>query len=142
MDKSTQQPVAEVYYGNYGGNTRGVGFVSVRSLVSADELPPPGTKLYATLPASHDVLMAAHERIAELEEELTTAAEWRRLALQFDNHRIEAIAHLRCLLENPESHAAAANRFLCAPPMSGEQVLAERVAAIAAAKEAQKPKDI
>lgn len=55
-------------------------------------------------------------------------AEWRRLALQFDGHRLQALAHLRCLLENPESHAEAVRAFLAAPPLSGEQVLANRIA--------------
>lgn len=55
-------------------------------------------------------------------------AEWRRLALQFDGHRMQALAHLRGLLENPESHAEAVRAFLAAPPLSGEQVLANRIA--------------
>lgn len=59
-----------------------------------------------------------------------TDAEWRRLALQFDGHRMQALAHLRCLLENHEGHADAVRAFLAAPPLSGEQVLNERIAAM------------
>lgn len=59
-----------------------------------------------------------------------TNAEWRRLALQFDGHRMRALAHLRCLLENHESHAEAVRAFLTAPPLSGEQVLNDRIAAM------------
>jgi hypothetical protein len=42
--------------------------------------------------------------------------EWRKLAHQFDRHRMQAIAHLKTLLENPESHRQAVIDFLAAPP--------------------------
>lgn len=65
------------------------------------------------------------------------ANQWRRLALQFDGHRIQAIAHLKTLLAHPDTHAVAARAFLAAPPLSGDQVLAERIAQYA--QEALKP---
>lgn len=52
---------------------------------------------------------------------------WRRLALQFDEHRMQALAHLRCLLENPEAHREAAIEFLAKKPPDGEAVLAQRI---------------
>jgi uncharacterized protein YihD (DUF1040 family) len=58
------------------------------------------------------------------------AAEWRRLALQFDGHRMQAIWHLNALLKDP-GHAAQAQAFLSAPPLSGEQVLEDRIAELA-----------
>lgn len=59
------------------------------------------------------------------------AAEWRRLALQFDGHRMQALGHLRALLGNPE-HATSVQDFLNGPPLSGEEVLAQRIASLAA----------
>jgi len=53
--------------------------------------------------------------------------EWRRLALQFDGHRMQALWHLEALLKDP-SHAEQARAFLSAPPLSGEEVLKQRIA--------------
>lgn len=57
---------------------------------------------------------------------------WRRLALQFDGHRMQALGHLRVMLADPQAHADRVTEFLAAPPLSGEQVLAERIRALAA----------
>ena len=57
--------------------------------------------------------------------------EWRRLALQFDGHRMQALWHLKALLKDPETHRAIAEEFIAAPPLSGEEVLAKRIKAIA-----------
>lgn len=57
--------------------------------------------------------------------------EWRRLALQFDGHRMQALWHLKAMLKDPEAHRAVAEAFVAAPPLSGEEVLAERIKAIA-----------
>ena len=58
--------------------------------------------------------------------------EWRRLALQFDAHRIQAMGWLKALVERrPEHVAAPVKEFLKAPPLSGEKVLAERLSAMA-----------
>lgn len=62
------------------------------------------------------------------------ANEWRRLALQFDGHRMQAISHLKCMLEFAAKHRDAAEAFLAAAPLSGEAVLAERIAQLAAAQ--------
>lgn len=61
----------------------------------------------------------------ELEEEVAALQHWRDLALQFDNHRMQALAHLKSLLYS-SSHAAHVNRFLAAPPMAPHEVVAER----------------
>lgn len=56
---------------------------------------------------------------------------WRRLALQFDEHRMAALSHLQCMVQDPEKHRDVAIKFLSAPPLSGNIVLAQRLAAIA-----------
>lgn len=60
--------------------------------------------------------------------------EWRRLALQFDGHRMQAIGHLRALMQDPLAHRPVVAAFLAAPPLPGESVLAERIKALAAAE--------
>lgn len=69
-------------------------------------------------------------------------AEWRNLALQFDGHRIDALSMLRYAVRNIEEYATVRDilreplqtikAFLAAPPLSGEKVLAARIAASAA----------
>ena len=69
----------------------------------------------------------------ELAEETEAAENWRRLALQFDNHRMQAIGHLKAVT-NPAAHFdkyKAAKAFLSAAPLDGEEVLAQRIAALA-----------
>ena len=70
----------------------------------------------------------------ELAEETEAAENWRRLALQFDNHRLQAIGHLKAVT-NPAAcfdKYRAAKAFLSAPPLDGEEVLRQRIATIAA----------
>ncbi len=62
---------------------------------------------------------------------------WRRLALQFDAHRLQAIGLLRLLwkevyLMTKHETNEHVEKFLAAGPLSGEEVLAQRIAAIAA----------
>ena len=60
---------------------------------------------------------------------------WRRLALQFDNHRLQALGHLKAILR-PDSSVdeyKTAELFLKAPPLDGESVLAQRIAKLSAA---------
>ncbi len=52
---------------------------------------------------------------------------WRRLALQFDEHRMTALGHLKAMVADAEKHKAAATTFLAGPPLSGEAVLAQRL---------------
>lgn len=70
----------------------------------------------------------------ELAEETEAAENWRRLALQFDNHRLQALGHLKAVV-NPGAVLdayKAAKAFLNAPPLGGEEVLAQRLAELAA----------
>ena len=66
----------------------------------------------------------------KIEPEESAEACWRRLALQFDDHRMQALRHLKAMLKDPEGHRAAAEKFLSEPPLSGVTVLAERINAI------------
>jgi len=52
---------------------------------------------------------------------------WRRLALQFDGHRMQAMWHLKTLLHSPEEHRLKALAFVSAPPLSGEVILDSRI---------------
>lgn len=71
-----------------------------------------------------------------------TEASWRNLALQFDGHRIYALSMLRYAVRNIEEYATVRDilreplgelkAFLAKPPLSGEAVLAQRIAALAA----------
>ena len=76
---------------------------------------------------------------AELAEETEAAENWRRLALQFDNHRLQALGHLKAILR-PDSSVdeyKTAELFLKAPPLDGESVLARRIAELSATTQAQ-----
>jgi hypothetical protein len=71
-------------------------------------------------------------QLGRLLQEEESKPDWRRLAMQFDGHRMQALGHLRCMVEDPQRHKEQAETFLSAGPLSGEQVLAERIQAIAA----------
>jgi hypothetical protein len=66
--------------------------------------------------------------------EAETEDSWRDLALQFDGHRIEALSMLRYVSEAANQYEAMGRigeikAFLAKPPLSGEAVLAARLAA-------------
>lgn len=68
---------------------------------------------------------------ADEEEEEDPVSGWRRLALQFDGHRMQALHHLRAMTQDSAKHIEHAIAFLSAGPLPGEVVLAKRVASIA-----------
>lgn len=74
------------------------------------------------------------------EQEESTSDAWRRLALQFDNHRMTAIWHLKAMLADPDAAKDAAAKFVQAAPLSGTEVLKQRIAEIAASTEGALPK--
>lgn len=78
---------------------------------------------------------------AELTEEREAADNWRRLALQFDGHRMQALWHLKRILHADSSvdEYKAAEAFLEAPPLDGEAVLSQRITALYADAVAAKP---
>ena len=62
----------------------------------------------------------------------TSEEKWRDLALQFDEHRMQAIGLLKfCADHLPSNLAESIKVFLNAPPLRGEKVLADRIALIA-----------
>jgi hypothetical protein len=67
---------------------------------------------------------------ADRDEDESAENSWRRLALQFDGHRMQALAHIRALLADYAKHAPVASEFLSLPPLSGEAVLVQRISAI------------
>ena len=74
------------------------------------------------------------ERVCSMaaeEPQESSADGWRRLALQFDGHRMNALGHLRCMIQDPAAHKAVAEAFLAAPPLSGQEVLEQRIAELA-----------
>lgn len=81
--------------------------------------------------AFRDAVASADE--ADADEESAEAG-WRRLALQFDEHRLQALWHLKAMLQDPEKHRPIVEAFLAAGPLSGEAVLAERIKAAAEAQ--------
>lgn len=77
---------------------------------------------------------AIRELLEELVEETEAADNWRGLALQFDNHRMQALGHLKVVVNPGAVFDAykAARAFLNAPPLDGEEVLAQQLAERAA----------
>lgn len=73
------------------------------------------------------------ELLEALTEETEAAENWRRLALQFDNHRMQALGHLKAVVNPGAVFDAykAAKAFINAPPLGGEEVLAQRIAELA-----------
>ena len=64
-------------------------------------------------------------RIAALEAENEALNVWRDLALQFDNHRMAALWHLKKLVSAPQS-SGRVQLFLSEPPRAAHEVVAER----------------
>lgn len=64
----------------------------------------------------------------ELQEDKDIDERWRILALQFDGHRMQALGFLKQILNAlPESEFTEAREFLKASPLSGEEVLQNRI---------------
>jgi hypothetical protein len=85
---------------------------------------------------AHIALLKSEQRApaigqqADRDEDESAENSWRRLALQFDGHRMQALAHIRALLADYAKHAPVASEFLSLPPLSGEAVLVQRISAI------------
>ena len=65
--------------------------------------------------------MGRSRLIAEIE----SLSHWRDLALQFDNHRMEALWHLKRVLAD-ENQTEQAQTFLSKPPLSAGDIVSER----------------
>jgi len=62
------------------------------------------------------------ELAAELAEETETADNWRRLALQFDGHRMQAMSMLK-MVASGQFDIEEVERFVAAAPVSGNEHL-------------------
>ncbi len=63
----------------------------------------------------------AKSELSALREELDDMQHWRDLALQFDNHRMKAMWHLKTLVSDG-AHYDAACKFLEEPPVSASDL--------------------
>lgn len=91
----------------------------------------------AEIRAEREAARVAIEQLREDFEELQdTSRKWRDLALQFDGHRMEAMGILRALANGIEISTEEIKAFVAAEPLSGEEVLRQRIAEIAAAERA------
>lgn len=82
-----------------------------------------------------------HEaQLAEARREGEDASPWRDLALQFDGHRMQAISLLHHARDSGLQNRKEIDAFLSAPPLPGEQVLANRIEALLDAEAPAQPK--
>lgn len=82
------------------------------------------------------LLMLLDDMVQDVVAERETCGHWRRLALQFDGHRVSALWWLKALVSSPDDKELVekAREFLQQPPLSGEEELAKRIAQIAESK--------
>lgn len=82
----------------------------------------------------------APQPVAVPDEEVQSEMKWRDLALQFDGHRMQSLCFLKYVLSQlPETEFAEAREFLKAGPLSGEEVLRNRIAAMLNAEPVSQP---
>jgi len=62
---------------------------------------------------------------AERDGEAESCEQWRNLALQFDRHRMSALAHLKMVVAGQEGALDACRGFLSAPPVPGHAITEE-----------------
>jgi hypothetical protein len=123
-------------YGEYGQCELPPGWelspIAFRSVAAEDATPQPSL----TAEPAGEPQPASPPSVSVDEE---SGATWRRLALQFDGHRMQAMGWLKMVAkELPDIPAWSALRdFIAAPPLDGELVLAERIAAIQRAESTQ-----
>lgn len=75
--------------------------------------------------AAADEFACGADLVRQLMEENEALSHWRDLALQFDNHRMAALWHLKRLVVDPQSQSCA-ELFLREPPMAAHEVVVER----------------
>lgn len=63
---------------------------------------------------------------AEVSAQEETANQWRELALQFDRHRMTAMARIRAAASGDKSAIEALGVFAALPPTPGHEITAER----------------
>ena len=125
----------EQYFGSdsYGWNVTINGYDPV-----ADKDDPEDAKAAAQTDYERRILSAlanpeAEARLRERVDEDDTEMTWRDLALQFDGQRMQAMQILRAIRDGHDMKDMVAE-FVAAPPLSGEEVLAARIARLAQAE--------
>lgn len=63
--------------------------------------------------------------IGQLCDEVEDRDNWRNLALQFDRHRIDALAHLKAITRGEDGAIEACRAFLAAAPVAGSDIAKE-----------------
>ena len=84
-------------------------------------LSPAGTAL-CRLSDAQAIIDGLRGEVAEQEE---TTNQWRELALQFDRHRMTAMAHIRAAASGDKSAIEALGVFAALPPIPGHEITAE-----------------
>ena len=77
----------------------------------------------ANAAAAQAIIDGLRGEVASQEE---TANQWRELALQFDRHRMTAMAHIRAAASGDKSAIEALGVFAALPPIPGHEITAER----------------
>lgn len=72
-----------------------------------------------------ELIAALSAVTAERDGEAESCEQWRALALQFDRHRMSALAHLKMVVAGQEGALDACRDFLAAPPVPGHEITAE-----------------
>ncbi|WP_312905443.1 hypothetical protein [Stutzerimonas nitrititolerans] len=73
-----------------------------------------------------DACLAALSAVtAERDGEAESCEQWRNLALQFDRHRMSALAHLKMAVAGQDGAMDACRDFLAAPPVPGHAITEE-----------------
>lgn len=100
--------------------TNGNGYQPLPDSAGGTALPPGSRETNATLT---DALVKAEAERDELRDEIEGLKHWRTLAMQFDRHRMTALAHLKAVVANPNATSVqAAQAFLEAAPAPGQVV--------------------
>lgn len=73
------------------------------------------------LSAAHAIIDGLRGEVASQEE---TANQWRELALQFDRHRMTAMAHIRAAASGDKSAIESLGVFAALPPIPGHEITA------------------
>jgi hypothetical protein len=102
-----------------------------------DALPAlPATKKVLQVTAAGDCIpgyTAEQMRAYALAGLAARGESWRDLAMQFDQHRMAALWHLRAMIADPAAHAEQASAFLAAPPAPSQAEASVQIALAARA---------
>lgn len=102
----------------HGGCSAGVLNETSALDVACSNMPP-----MADLGEFVDYVWNLKQERDQLRDEVEAGKQWRTLALQFDRHRMSALAHLKAVVSSPSAaNIQACQAFLDAAPVSGQVV--------------------